>query len=417
MASHGRAGRSALAWLREARWLNARRARAYGFIFLAVTVLVAIARIALSPFHVTPLGRPLFADYVSFWSAGRLALAGQPAAAYDIARHWAIQRSVFPGFGYEAFFYPPIFLLLCTPLALPGFYPSFIGFLGLSLLGYGLAMRRLLPGAGALFLGFPAVAMNLIYGQNGFLTALLFAAALLALPRRPLLAGMCFGCLCYKPHLAFAIPLALLAANQWRALLAMAVTVAVLAVASLAAFGAASWRAFFAHAGFAREVLTHGLVENSGWASLFRAVIRLGGGVPLAALAQGFLSLAVLAAMMLACRRRPAAIAGVLPLAALLATPFLLVYDLTVLAIPMAWLVAEARRHGFLPWERIVLAATFMTPLLTVPANHVGVPICPAVLLALFMLVLRRTGGGSCRLQPRWQKGCSADFLESSGIC
>ncbi len=380
------------AWLREARWLNRRRARAYGFIFLLMTVLVAIARIALSLFHATFLGQPLFADYVSFWSAGRLALAGQPAAVYDVARHWAVQRSVFPRFGYEAFFYPPVFLLLCTPLALPGFYPSFIGFLGFGLLGYGLAMRRLLPGAGVLFLGFPAVAMNLIYGQNGFLTALLFAAALLALPRRALLAGMCFGCLSYKPHLAFAIPLALAAARQWRALLAMAGTVALLALGSLAAFGAATWQAFFTHAVMARRTLTVGLVNNDGWASLYRAALQLGGTPAVAGALQAAMSLGVLAAMVLACRRRPAAITGVLPLAALAATPFLLVYDLTLLAIPMAWMLGEARQHGFLSWERIVLATAFVTPLLTVLANHASLPICPAVLLALFVLVLRRIG-------------------------
>ena len=38
--------------------------------------------------------------------------------------------------------------------------------------------------------------------------------------------------------------------------------------------------------------------------------------------------------------------------AALLASPFLLDYDLTLLAIPLAWSVREALRAGFAPGER-----------------------------------------------------------------
>jgi alpha-1,2-mannosyltransferase len=252
-----------LAWLREARWLHGGRMRAYARLWLLGTVLVALARIVLSRLGVGPLGFPIHADYVSFWAAGRLALAGAPQAAYDVVRHWAVQRAQFPDAGYSAFFYPPVFLLLCAPAALVGFYPSFVGFLGLSLLGYWRALRRMLPGEGVVFLGFPAVAANLIFGQNGFLTTALFATALTALPRRPALAGVWFGCLCYKPHLGLTVPLALLAAGAWRTFAAAAVTVAALAGASVVAFGLGTWRAFLAAAPLARHTLEHGLVDNA----------------------------------------------------------------------------------------------------------------------------------------------------------
>ena len=65
---------------------------------------------------------------------------------------------------------------------------------------------------------FPAVFINLGHGQNGFLTAGLLGAALLSLPRRPLLSGILFGLLAYKPQFGLLIPVALLVAGQWRAI-------------------------------------------------------------------------------------------------------------------------------------------------------------------------------------------------------
>ncbi|HET9018688.1 MAG TPA: hypothetical protein VFN46_03830, partial [Acetobacteraceae bacterium] len=88
-----------------------------------------------------------------------------------------------------------------------------------------------------------------------------------------------------------------------------------------------------------------------------------------------------------------AVIAGVLPMASLLVTPFLLVYDLALVAIPMAWVVAAARRTGFLPWEKTVLGLAFVTPLLSVFLARFGLPLGPPALLALFAIVLRRALG------------------------
>src|SRR6202034_3711229 len=63
-------------------------------------------------------GNPLGADFISFWTAGRLAL-GNPAQVYDAAAHFAAERALFPSIReYTAFFYPPTFLLICAPLAL-----------------------------------------------------------------------------------------------------------------------------------------------------------------------------------------------------------------------------------------------------------------------------------------------------------
>src|SRR6202023_3344335 len=84
---------------------------------------------------------------------------------------------------------------------------------------------------------FPAIFVNLGHGQNGFLTAGLLGAALLSLPRRPLLSGILFGLLAYKPQFGLLIPIALLAGGQWRATISAGLTVVALMTVATLAFG------------------------------------------------------------------------------------------------------------------------------------------------------------------------------------
>ena len=154
-----------------------------------------------------------------------------------------------------------------------------------------LIVRR--PPAIALVLASPFTAWNFIAGQSGFLTASLVGAALLALERRPVLAGVFIGCLTYKPQLGILFPVALVAARQWRAFASAAVTAALLAGLSIAAFGIGPWEAF------PRELLAQAdlnlLVDLPGsdpgpWGILqtvYGLVRRLHGGAALAWLAQG----------------------------------------------------------------------------------------------------------------------------------
>ena len=122
--------------------------------------------------------------------------------------------------GYAAFFYPPMFLILCLPLGLLPYLASLAVWLAATGLAYVRVVRAWLgERLDALpALAFPAVLVNAGHGQNGFLSAALFGAGALWLERRPILAGVCFGCLVYKPQLGLMIPLALLAAGRWKTL-------------------------------------------------------------------------------------------------------------------------------------------------------------------------------------------------------
>ena len=107
-----------LRFLRDADWLSGERARIFARLWLAISLIVAAAWVLLARHDLDLLGKPLGTDFASFWTASQLALAGHPAAAYDIAAHHAAQTRLFGrDIGYYAFFYPPMFLWICLPLA------------------------------------------------------------------------------------------------------------------------------------------------------------------------------------------------------------------------------------------------------------------------------------------------------------
>src|SRR5205807_10087110 len=141
------------------------------------------------------------------------------------------------------------------------------------------------------FLVFPVVFWNFGYGQNGFLTAALFGAALLALDRRPFSAGLLFGAICYKPHFGLLIPVALAAGGRWRAFVGAAVAVLGLVLLSLVLFGAASWQEFFAAIAASRATYESG-VKLSAFVTPFGAVIVLGGPPALAYAVQAVVTVA-----------------------------------------------------------------------------------------------------------------------------
>jgi len=391
-----------ISWLRDARWLTRDRAVAYGRILLGITVLAILAWVALAQGGVDRAGKPLGTDFLSFWTASQIALGGRPAAVYDVAVHHAAQTALFPrDAGYVAFFYPPPFLLLCLPLATIPYLWSLAAWLAAT----GFACWRVLRAwlgkeYGALpIVAFPAMLSNLGHGQNAFLSTALFGGGALLLNARPFVAGLCLGALVYKPQLAIVVPVALLAAGRWRVLLGAAVSAAGLCLASLAAFGVESWRAFLAGSALARTALEQNLVGDEKMQSVFAAVRLLHGGLTLAYGLQLVATIGVCGALVVLQRRafRTDGEGPAMAAAALMASPFLLDYDLVLLGVPLAWVARQGLRDGFLPWEKIVLFAGFILPAVSRSiAGLAGVPLGPLVIAGVFALVVRR----ACVMAP-----------------
>lgn len=383
--------------IRDARWLTPARARAYRNILLVIAPLAAIAWIASARGGIDLYGKPIGADFISFWTASQIALSGAPAQVYNVHAHWMAQRALFDGahLHYTAFFYPPVYLLICLPLALLPYVWSLACWLGVTGYAYWRTIRALagrrsmsLP-----ILAFPAVYWNAMYGQNGFLTTALFGGAVLTLETRPIVAGICFGGLVCKPHLAIMVPIGLIAARRWTTLVAAAATAMVLCAVSVAVFGLATWQAFLSETTLARTALEQNLVGNEKMQSVFAAVRLLGGGMDVAYTLHLAVALTIGALLIYLCRSVPMRDGGgaAMATATLLASPFLLGYDLVLLAVPLVWIMREADRTDFLPWEKIVLAAAFLLPLLsTTVADRLHVPLAPLVIMALFAMVFRR---------------------------
>ena len=385
--------------LRAAPWLTRARARAWCQIFAIVCIGLTLARWGLIASGIEFLGDVRNVDFASFWAASDLALGGHPDWAYQPERHAAAQHAL-PGSdqGYAAFFYPPTFLLLCLPLALLGFLPALAVWLALTGAAWIAVIRRILPAqAGWLpVLAFPPSWNNLWHGQNGFLSAALLGAGALALDRRPFIAGLWLGCLSFKPQLALVIGPALLAARRWSTLAGAATSATLLTAVSLLIFGRATWDAFLANTALARHALEAELVGSAKMASVFAAIRLLGGSVGTAYIAQALVTLPAIILVMVMAARRPGGIAegALMAAGAMLASPFLLDYDLMLLSLPMAWLLTMGMREpGFLPWEKLALAAAFPLSLIarTLARNH-GIPIAPLVCIGFLLVVARRVG-------------------------
>lgn len=386
--------------LRSGDYLTPSRLRLWGWAFAAGFTLALIALFATAQGLNDYAGRPLGTDFSDVYAAGSLAADGKAAAAYDFLAHHARERAIFgdatPFYGWH---YPPFFLLIAQGLSFLPYLAALLVWQGVSLALYFAAMGKLLGRHGIdrppwrlLALAFPAVFVCLTHGQNGFLTAALFAGALALLGTRPLIAGVLFGLCAYKPQFCVLIPLVLIAGRQWRALAAAAGAVTMLALIATAAFGPEIWQAFLASTRLSREVvLEQGGAGFEKIISLFSFVRLIGGKVLLAYLAQGALVLLVLYRTIMLWRSpaAPAIKGAALVLGTLLVTPYALDYDLMLAAPAIALLIAQGRTDGFSPWRKTALAVLWLMPIAARPVETAFA--FPLALTALAMTFLMCT--------------------------
>jgi len=276
------------------------------------------------------------------------------------------------------------------------FLPALAIWLGTTGLAWLLAARRYVPArAGWLgLLAFPAAWNNIWHGQNAFLSTALLGAGGLLLDRRPFLAGLCLGCLSYKPQLGLLVAPALLAARRWAALTGAGVGAIALNGASWLVFGADTWAAFRANTTLAWQSLEQELVGSAKMQSLFAALRLLGAGLVPAYAAQIALAVLALGTTMALAWRRPngMALAALIAAGTMLTSPFILDYDFVLLSLPIGWLLLAAERDGiFLPWEKTALAAAFVVALLARSiALQTGLSLAPLILIGFFLVVARR---------------------------
>jgi hypothetical protein len=281
--------------------------------------------------------RTLDSDFRVFWAAARLTLAGDPVAAFDAVRIDAEYGTVTEA--WMPWLYPPGYLLVVAPL---GALPYAVAFLAMTLLSIGSMALASRPFAGgvqpvwaALALA-PAYMPALVIGQNSLIWLALLLAALLALRSgRAVLAGVIIGCLTLKPQLGLMLPIALLAAGQWRTILVAGATALILAALPTLIVGPEYWMLLSERLGQHADRMFSQIQDLHMTVGTFQFMTMLGLAPSLAlALQWGVLALSALSVFLFWRSDRISfdAKAALLLIAILLSAPYLWYYEAAMMA-------------------------------------------------------------------------------------
>ncbi len=336
-------------------------------------------------------------DFLSFWMASLLAQTDRMAEIFDpIAFNAALSAFMGMDLAFNPFPYPPNALWFVLPLSAIPYYWSFWVWMVLGLGAYllvsaggGSSLARVL-----LLLAAPATLINFSMGQNGFLTAVLFLGGLKLLERRPLLAGILFGALTFKPQLGLLIPIVLLAGRHWSTFMAAVITTVGVLAWSLWFVGIDAWRDYLTVGVPAQRDL---METGSGWflsmmPTPFAAARLLDFGISAGYVVQGLSALGAAIGVGWAYYKGgdPRLLIVVVLSGTFLASPYVLSYDLVLLSVAVVYLTEHGLKNGFLLGERLILGLAWLLPILTTSTKSVGFPVGPTVLFLLFAVALYR---------------------------
>jgi alpha-1,2-mannosyltransferase len=342
-------------------------------------------------------------DWMVFYTAAQAYFDGNLSSVLDGPGFMAALNGHFatwlmkPPLPLHPWVYPPHFLTLFLAFgALPPFL-SYVSFLVLTFLGLVFALRldhrQACLFAVSIALS-PAAAFAVAVGQNSFLMAALLIGGFVCMGVRPILAGVLFGLLSFKPQFCLMVPVALVAASQWRVLGAAAVTGAVLCLISLAMFGSGIWIGWLSMMTGRTDFFDQwAVVGRLNGMSVYACAILAGASQSTARLAQIAAVLFAAMSVTLAFRRempRDLRLA-VLLTTAFLAAPHVSSYDAVLLTVA-ATLVFRRSFAGELPvWLMPFAGLVWVCPIINPPAAyHVG--IYTPVLICLFLIILSVPG-------------------------
>lgn len=307
-------------------------------------------------------------DFVNSWMMGRAAWQGDAAANYEIIGYNHQVRALF---GADDRIlqcsYPPSFLILA---GLFGWLPYGLALAAFWLvsLGVGWWVLRAEPKADQLAIAAaPAGLIAFLSGQTAFLLAALQLLILRWLDRRPVAAGLLLGLLAIKPHLAIAYPFFLIATRRWQVFAAAALSTAGVVACTWLVWGGEVWHAYLTLGAPLQNayVLAEPTMTVRAWMpTIYMDARLLGLSYDAAMGVQVLFALGALAAFFHP-RVRNAAMAKqmlVLALVGVIATPYLMSYDLLFLS---ACIVLWLRRQPALDREGMaLLIGCFFLPIL-----------------------------------------------------
>jgi hypothetical protein len=338
-------------------------------------------------------------DFLVFYNTAVMTVDGAATSVWD---HAVFEANLTEIFGQEIgllhFFNPPVGLLLWWPFGhLPYFSALWLWTL-LPAVGFAWCLHRLTNSwfTTVLCTMAPLMTYNAGAGQTGAFFAMLLAFFVLHLDRRPALAGSAGAMFVIKPHLAIALPFCLVIEGRWGALFAMAGVAAGLFLLSVGLFGTDAWLAFVNgiqhHSG---EIFAKGTPLFDRSPSLLLGSLQI--GLP----AAGAWSIQVTGSLL-------ALIMGLyvlrnsddhlhrlfaLTLTICLLTPKIMHYDLPILLIPIAIVIARLEAGKADPplviVSMVIWVLPFLEPFYRQAGYHPGGLVFFLALMAIFVRVLR----------------------------
>jgi alpha-1,2-mannosyltransferase len=344
-------------------------------------------------------------DFVQFYTLGHLAASRQVDAMYDMKALHDAQVAIVPASAPEIYpaVYPPQAALLFMPFSGWPYRTALLTWSAVTIVLYGLIVwsvwrrvsdqlsdRRLIVAAAA---AFPPFWTLIVYGQITIVILIAFWLGWLALERgRPYLAGAAFGLLALKPQ--FGIPLAaiVLACGEWHMLAGALASVAAQSAVIWLALGSSVFGAFLSSL---RVTLTHAdwLESKPFMSHSLRSVTRLLPDVLGLPLWLALSAIVLWYTVRVWKSDAPVRVRlGVAILASLLVNPHVIVYDVTLLALPLLWFGAymlEPARNQDAPAFGVLvywLCAALFIPTAAVIGLQLSVPL----MMGLLVFISRR---------------------------
>ena len=378
----------------------ARKARVHALLLVATLWIVAVV-IAFAGSTARSIAGPMkAADFVHFYTTGYLVRTGRSDLLYDFAKQHEVQGELVPEAADLVYLsvYPPQTAIVFAPFSMFTYGQAALLWIALTIVCYGVvvwaAWRPVsvqLPDAvflGAAAAAFPPFWQLVLHGQTTIIVLVAFFLGWLALERRQaFLAGCAFGLLAMKPQFGLTLAVVALARRDWPMVLGAVASVTVQAFIVYFLLDASVFHGFLQ---MARVAAQHSdLLEPRAFQS--HSLLTL------ARLAPAWLEMPLwlgASASVLWCAARVWCLQAPLRLrlsaviiASVLVSPHLMVYDATILVLPLIWVsaaVREMRQPDIASWYWLAIYGLFVT-LFAPTAAVIGVQL--SVLLMVWVLV------------------------------
>lgn len=346
-------------------------------------------------------------DAHNLWIAGRILLEeGSARHIYDNAAFTAFQTNIAgSGIGWNSYFYPPpAFLtaafigLMPYPIALPIYT-----LLGLTAFLVAIGAPHFKRPALLLLLIAPMTSFNMIMGQNGLISAALLIGGLRLLTCRPILAGVLFGLLAFKPIIGLLIPPLLLIRKDWVAFFSATATVVITALLPALLWGTEVWTLFFTDAMAIQQTVLHHAVGIGMLMipSAFNSGRLLGLDTTSAYAIHIFFAAGTLIIFLrhflnsTSKQNKPLSTQDILlfTLATAMISPYMHNYDLSMVEGAILLYCFSMREEPVTPAHAFLIMACWCTGLLSLFANMAALPIAPVIMMMALCIVARAPQG------------------------